>query len=108
MSYQDLKVRDALRLAAIAAACILGAGLLWGFNGEQAMGIGLAIGLTVFLSLIALSTLAMAAHYMLTTPEQNARQIEKAGVELPPTLDAADPDYRTPTWKYLRSRGDRR
>ncbi len=48
----------------------------------------------------------MAVHYTRTKPEQNACQIEKAGVELPPTLDAADPDYRTPTWKYLRSRGD--
>jgi hypothetical protein len=102
--YQDLKVRDALRLGAIAAACVVGAGLLWGLGGAPAMGLGPAIGLTVFLALIVLATAGMAAHYLATTPEQNAARILKAGVELPPTLDAADPDYRTPTWKYLRER----
>jgi hypothetical protein len=113
VKYQDLKVRDMLRLLAISVVCIvLTIGMLGCRSGAQPFLEGLPIFhhngykiLLFVLPIMAVLTVGVAIQYLVTTPEQNAKYILKAKANLPPTLsDVDNPNYRVPTWKYILQR----
>lgn len=113
MKYQDLKIRDMLRLLAISVVCIVVTIGMLGFrSGAQPFLEGLPIFhhngyniLLFVLPIMAVLTVGVAIQYLVTTPEQNAKYILKAKANLPPTLsDVDNPNYRVPTWKYILQR----
>lgn len=113
MRYQDLKIRDMLRLLAIGVICIVVTLWILGFrSGVQSFLEGLPIFhhngyniLLFVLPIMAVLTVGVAVQYLVTTPEQNAKYILKAKANLPPTLlDVDNPNYRVPTWKYILQR----
>lgn len=113
VTYQDLKVRDTLRLLAIGAACTVITVAIFACRDvaqpflervpimrHNAFDILLSV-----LPVMALACLGVSIQYLVTTPEQNARFILKAKASLPPSLsDVDNPDYRTPTWRYVLRR----
>lgn len=119
MKYQDLKIRDAMRLCAIGAvllAFIVGMlvykdavkPLLNALPIYRAHHDEYTILLIVFGVMVPLC-FGVSVWYLITTPAQNARSISSAGRPLPPTLSEIDnPYYGVPTWKYILERSKRR
>lgn len=113
MKYQDLKIRDTLRLLAISVVCIV---VTIGMIGFRRVVKPSLEGLPIFhhdgylillfaLPIMAVLTVGVAIQYLVTTPEQNAKYILKAKANLPATLsDVDNPHYRVPTWKYVLQR----
>jgi len=110
MRYQDLKIRDAGRLALMglgvalfAVVCIAARATV-----EPALGHrywGYVAGMIILCPM----SLAVAVWYLGTSPAQNARFIKWAEQNLrqkpgpkfnPALLDAADPNYDVPTFRY--------
>ena len=115
MKYQDLKVRDMMRMVAMSAAFIAVVVGMLVFRGAAKPFLDnlpiykahhdlYNILLFVF-PIMSVVCIAVAIQYLVTTPEQNARYIIKAKAALPPTLSEVDnPFYRVPTWKYILDR----
>jgi hypothetical protein len=117
MKYQDLKIRDAGRLAAIglalaviAALCIVERQVVESFLGRRYIG---SVGGLVISGPLCL---AGSVWYLLTSPPQNARFVRwanrkrKTPITVDWTLfDKTDPDYQVITINYLwkRLRGGR-
>ena len=106
MKYQDLKIRDAARVAAIGVGCgglaallVLGRDQIGPVIGNRYEGIlwGAAA--------MAPICLAISLWYLFTSPAQNARFLEKRRAQLPKfdwsLLDSTDPDYDILTISYL-------
>ncbi|WP_293677563.1 hypothetical protein [uncultured Phenylobacterium sp.] len=121
MKYQDLKIRDAVRVGVIGTAGILVAlgGLIWpdatrglveplplSRNGDEYM-----------TWLIVASTMGVlcwivVAQYLLRSPADDARVVAKLKAQNKPLpkkfdptlLDADDPEFGTPTWRYAIAR----
>ena len=120
MRYQDLKVRDAGRLAAIAAGLIIIVAGSIIFRREVEPLINMLpmrsrepfIPIMFALSTVALLSAGMAIHYLRSSPAQNAEYIARmaargrqpGGKFDPSLLDPSDPDFHVPTWDYLRRR----
>ena len=114
MRYQDLKIRDmkrmvllALAFAAFVAVCVFAHDRIGGRLGERLMSWAWGVGICVPLLVI------VGLWYLFSSPAQNADFIRWAQKNLrrkPPAnfdwslLDPADPDYRTPTIRYLLER----
>lgn len=116
MKYQDLKIRDMMRMVAITVALIVAVvGMLVYRDVAKPLLDNLPIYrahhnmyniLLIVFPLLAVMCIAVTIQYLVTTPEQNAQYILKAKKALPPSLsDVGNPYYRVPTWKYLLQRG---
>jgi hypothetical protein len=115
MKYQDLKIRDMLRVLALGILFAFGflvlilnrvrtEPLLNGIDVPRAHHSFYWVTLSV-LGTMAAACIVVAAQYLLTSPEQNARYILKAKANLPPSLLETDnPYYGLPTWKYISAR----
>jgi hypothetical protein len=120
LRYQDLKLRDAGRLGLMAIGCAVALVLgLWfrpavepviaklhpAYDGRAAY-----LGCMSALLLVAIVCTCMAVYYLLSSPAQNAKFIERMvslGSKLPKKfdpslLDPAEPDYGVTTLTYLR------
>ena len=114
MKYQDLKVRDAGRLAAIGIACAAAAMLaVLCRSSVESFADHRYLGLVGGLAVSSLLCLGGSAWYLFTSPAQNARFVEPsirkrakgAPAELDTALfDANDPSYRITTIAYLLKR----
>lgn len=125
MRYHDLKIRDAKRLAAIAAA---GAAIflfgLWFRSDVEPLVNRLPLSsdepfvpLMGALATLVLLCAGVAFWYLRTSPAQNADYLNRKkqrGRDIPEQfdwalLDEGHPDFHVSTWQYLRSgRGKRR
>ena len=111
MRYQELKIRDATRVAAIGLACAVVAGAYFAARpallpvfGDHFSGYAGGI------AAMAPIAWGVCMWYMLSSPEQNFRflvwakrnnfQQQRAKNFDWKLLDASDPDYRVPTYKY--------
>ena len=115
MKYQDLKIRDSLRILILGVLFAAGflALLLDRTSAEPFFNsidiprahnefYWIALGV---LGLMAAASLGVTAQYLVTTPEQNARYILKTKTNLPPSLLETDNSYYSvPTWKYILAR----
>lgn len=111
MKYQDLKIRDAGRLAfmALAMAVVLSAGLYARSTLEGIMG-RRYLPLLAALAFMTPVILAVCIYYLCSSPAQNARFLqwsERHRWGRPPLqfdwtlLDSNDLDYDVPTLRYL-------
>jgi hypothetical protein len=119
MKYQDLKIRDAMRLGGIGVVLLLLiAGMLVfkdavkpalnAISDYRAHNNEYTILLCTF-GLMSPLCFGVSLWYLITTPAQNARSIISAGRPLPPTLSESDnPYYGVPTWKYILERPKKR
>jgi hypothetical protein len=113
MKYQDLKIRDAMRLTAIASVSLAVAAAMlikkqiaqpW-LDHMPIMHHNAYSTLLITLPILALMCIGVVIQYFVTTPEQNARYIIKAGRALPPALsDTGNPYYRISTLNYVFAR----
>jgi hypothetical protein len=109
VKYQDLKIRDAGRLALMGVGLGAAAVLLAAFQDQLPAQLRRHVTAWLWAGAILLPPIwGMAVYYLLSTPEQNARFIEWArrrGVaqttQAPSPIDPRDPDYRTATLSYL-------
>ena len=113
MKYQDLKIRDAGRLAMIGLAVAAAIAVLVGARGavEPLLGrryVSTLWGLIVLLPLMW----GVAAVYLFTSPAQDARFLawaqkrgHKPSAKFDPSLlDPSDPDYQVMTLSYILAR----
>jgi hypothetical protein len=114
MKYQDLKVRDAGRLAALGlliavflGLCIAGRGAVEPVVGHRYYGVLAGLGIGCVLCWVG------SLWYLFTSPAQNAKAVERAiqkkAKNAPTKLDLTlfdpnDPDYRVVTAAYLLRR----
>jgi hypothetical protein len=111
MKFQDLKIRDIGRMVAITVGLVL---LVVGGLSVRAkldpLMHGRYLAMLTGLAIVCPMVLAMSVYYLFSTPEQNARFIKWAerhrGRRPPPDfdwtlLDASDPNYKVPTFRYL-------
>ncbi len=120
MRYQDLKIRDAGRLAAISVGLALIVGLSCAFRQQVEPVVNMLpmrsrepfLPLLFALGTLAILSAGMAVYYLVSSPAQNAsylaRMIQKGqhpGDRFDASLlEPSDPDYGVRTWDYLRRR----
>ena len=110
MKYQDLKIRDAGRLALIGIGLALAVTLCVGARATVGPVMGRhywpVVGALIFMGPLVR---AMAVWYLISSPEQDARFLrwaartlgQKSGATFTPALlDSADPNYRVSTFNY--------
>ncbi len=121
MKYQDLKIRDAARVAIIAAVCTvtLAGGVAWpgamrriveplhlsrhGDSYEILVAVAAIMGVVSWI---------VVAQYLLLSPADDARVVARKVSQNKPLpakfdpalLDPNDPDFGTPTWRYAYAR----
>jgi len=118
VKYQDIKIRDAGRLAIFTAGLALLVALGWSARITlNPLLHGRFLALLVGVALVCPMGLAMCVYYLFSSPEQNARVIkwgERHRWGRPPLafdwtlLDPSDPDYKVTTFRYLIAKRARR
>ena len=115
MRYQDLKIRDMFRMLAISAAFALTIVVFILFRakleplidswGSYRTHGNLFVIILAVCGIMSAMCLFVFGQYLFTSPEQNAKTIQKANAKMPPTLLKTDnPQYSVPTWRYFVSR----
>jgi hypothetical protein len=110
MKYQDMKIRDAGRLAllTLGMALIVVAGIA--VRGTPLNIVDRPLAILAGVAFFCPISVAVCIYYMLSSPAQNAQFIrwaERHRWGRPPLnfdwalLDSSDPDYNTPTIRYL-------
>ena len=124
MKYQDLRIRDAKRVAMIATGCMLvmAGSIAWPDATRRIVeplhifkhGNSYEFLLSVS-AFMALLSWVVVARYLLTSPADDARVVAKKISQNKPLpekfdpalLDSNDPDFGTPTWRYAYARWSR-
>lgn len=120
MRYQDLKIRDAVRLAAMSVGSASAIGLSMVFRDTVEPVVNMLpmrsnepfLPLIYALAFLAGFSAAAAVYYLWSSPEHNAKFIAwmaskgwRAGEKFDPALlDSSDPDFYVSTWSYLKRR----
>ena len=111
MRYQDMKLRDATKVATIGGvvAVALTVALRFPSLFNQRFLDGPYVPLLLALATSVLLTFALVVWYFVTSPAQNAKFLEKHERRAPENfdwtlLDASDPYFHVTTWQYLRRR----
>ncbi|WP_299543348.1 hypothetical protein [Phenylobacterium sp.] len=117
MKYQDLKIRDATRVAMVAAVCTLAmAGSIAWPDATRRIVEPLHLSrhgntyevLLAVAAIMALLSWVIVAQYLLRSPSDDARVVAQKVSQNKPLpekfdpmlLDSNDPDFGTPTWRY--------
>lgn len=118
--YQDLKVRDAGRLAAIALIMATVAGLSIAFRETAERVVNLLpmrspeafVPVVSVIAVAAAASAVMTVYYLWTSPAQNLQHIRRMGSRRGDSggrfdaslFDPSDPDFSVRTWDYLKRR----
>jgi hypothetical protein len=111
MRYQDMKLRDAAKIAMIGAVIAVAFTVSLCFRSlfSERFLDGPYVPLMVAMGISALLAAGGVVWYLGTTPAQNANFLERHKRRVPENfdwtlLDASNPHFHTPTWQYLRRR----